>query len=135
MIAIVNTWSDANQCHAHFKQRVDDVKRGVLQAGGFPLELPAISLSEIDGQADDDAVPQLPRDGDRGAAALHPVDGAVLMGGCDKTTPGLLMGAFSMGLPCIYLPAGPMLRGNWRGTCWVRGPMRSSTGTSAVPAA
>lgn len=46
VIAIVNTWSDANQCHAHFKQRVDDVKRGVLQAGGFPLELPAISLSE-----------------------------------------------------------------------------------------
>ena len=115
VIAILNTWSDANPCHAHFKHRVEDVKRGVFQAGGFPLELPSASLSESYVEADDDALSQYAGDGDRGAAALHPVDGAVLMGGCDKTTPGLVMGAVSAGLPMIYLPAGPMLRGNYRG--------------------
>ena len=65
----------------------------------------------------------------------HPVDGAVLMGGCDKTTPGLLMGAISMGLPCIYLPAGPMLRATGAARCWARGQMPSSTGTSGALAA
>ena len=72
VIAIVNTWSDINQCHAHFKQRVDDVKRGVLQAGGFPLELPAISAVRAVRQADHHALPQLAGDGDRGAAAQPP---------------------------------------------------------------
>lgn len=114
VIAIINTWSDANQCHSHFKQRVDDVKRGILQAGGFPLELPAISLSESMVKP----TTMLYRNFLAMETELlrsHPVDGAVLMGGCDKTTPGLTMGALSMGLPFIYLPAGPMLRGNWRG--------------------
>ena len=115
IIAIVNTWSDANQCHAHFKQRVDDVKRGVLQAGGFPLELPAISLSESMVKPTTMLYRNFLAMETEELLRSHPVDGAVLMGGCDKTTPGLLMGAFSMGLPCIYLPAGPMLRGNWRG--------------------
>ena len=72
VIAIINTWSDINQCHAHFKERVEDVKRGVFQAGGFPLELPAISLSRAVRQAHDHALPQLPGHGDRGAAALAP---------------------------------------------------------------
>jgi dihydroxy-acid dehydratase len=115
VIAVVNTWSDANQCHAHFKQRVDDVKRGVLQAGGFPLELPAISLSESMVKPTTMLYRNFLAMETEELLRSHPVDGAVLMGGCDKTTPGLLMGAFSMGLPCIYLPAGPMLRGNWRG--------------------
>ena len=115
VIAIVNTWSDANQCHAHFKQRVDDVKRGVLQAGGFPLELPAISLSESMVKPTTMLYRNFLAMECEELLRSHPVDGAVLMGGCDKTTPGLLMGAFSAGLPCIYLPAGPMLRGNWRG--------------------
>ncbi|MFI4932410.1 MAG: L-arabinonate dehydratase [Burkholderiales bacterium] len=115
VIAIVNTWSDANQCHAHFKTRVDDVKRGVLQAGGFPLELPAISLSESMVKPTTMLYRNFLAMETEELLRSHPVDGAVLMGGCDKTTPGLLMGAFSMGLPCIYLPAGPMLRGNWRG--------------------
>ena len=106
VIAIINTWSDAQPCHTHFKTRVDDVKRGVLQAGGFPVELPAMSLSESFAEADDHALPQLPGDGDGGTAcAAHPVDGAVLMGGCDKTTPALLMGAISIGLP-VDLRAG-----------------------------
>jgi dihydroxy-acid dehydratase len=115
VIAIVNTWSDANQCHTHFKQRVDDVKRGVLQAGGFPLELPAISLSEALVKPTTMLYRNFLAMETEELLRSHPVDGAVLMGGCDKTTPGLLMGAFSTGIPCIYLPAGPMLRGNWRG--------------------
>jgi dihydroxy-acid dehydratase len=115
VIAIVNTWSDANQCHAHFKQCVDDVKRGVLQAGGFPLELPAISLSESLVKPTTMLYRNFLAMETEELLRSHPVDGAVLMGGCDKTTPGLTMGALSMGLPFIYLPAGPMLRGNWRG--------------------
>jgi dihydroxy-acid dehydratase len=115
VIAIVNTWSDANQCHAHFKQRVEDVKRGVLQAGGFPLELPAISLSESLVKPTTMFYRNFLAMETEELLRSHPVDGAVLMGGCDKTTPGLTMGALSMGLPFIYLPAGPMLRGNWKG--------------------
>ncbi len=115
VIAIINTWSDANQCHAHFKQRVDDVKRGVFQAGGFPLELPAISLSESMVKPTTMLYRNFLAMETEELLRSHPVDGAVLMGGCDKTTPGLTMGALSMGLPFIYLPAGPMLRGNWRG--------------------
>ena len=115
VIAIVNTWSDANQCHTHFKQRVEDVKRGVLQAGGFPLELPAISLSESMVKPTTMLYRNFLAMETEELLRSHPVDGAVLMGGCDKTTPGLTMGALSMGLPFIYLPAGPMLRGNWRG--------------------
>ncbi|MBL8327649.1 MAG: dihydroxy-acid dehydratase [Rubrivivax sp.] len=115
VIAVINTWSDANQCHTHFKQRVEDVKRGVLQAGGFPLELPALSLSESMVKPTTMLYRNFLAMETEELLRSHPVDGAVLMGGCDKTTPGLLMGAFTMGLPCIYLPAGPMLRGNWRG--------------------
>lgn len=115
VIAIVNTWSDANQCHAHFKTRVDDVKRGILQAGGFPLELPAISLSESMVKPTTMLYRNFLAMETEELLRSHPVDGAVLMGGCDKTTPGLLMGALSMGIPAIYMPAGPMLRGNWRG--------------------
>ena len=115
VIAIVNTWSDVNQCHAHFKQRVDDVKRGVLQAGGFPIELPAISLSESIVKPTTMLYRNFLAMETEELLRSHPVDGAVLMGGCDKTTPGLVMGALSMGLPCIFLPAGPMLRGNWKG--------------------
>ncbi|KLN57321.1 L-arabinonate dehydratase [Variovorax paradoxus] len=115
IIAIVNTWSDANQCHSHFKQRVEDVKRGIFQAGGFPLELPAISLSESMVKPTTMLYRNFLAMETEELLRSHPVDGAVLMGGCDKTTPGLTMGALSMGLPFIYLPAGPMLRGNWRG--------------------
>ncbi len=115
VVAIVNTWSDANQCHAHFKSRVEDVKRGVFQAGGFPLELPAISLSESLVKPTTMLYRNFLAMETEELLRSHPVDAAVLMGGCDKTTPGLLMGAFSAGLPCLYLPAGPMLRGNWKG--------------------
>jgi len=115
VIAIVNTWSDANQCHAHFKQRVDDAKRGVLQAGGLPLELPALSLSEPIVKPTTMLYRNLLAMETEELLRSHPIDGAVLMGGCDKTTPGLVMGALSAGLPFVFLPAGPMLRGHWRG--------------------
>ncbi len=115
VIGIINTWSDVNQCHAHFKHRIEDVKRGVLQAGGFPVELPAISLSEPIVKPTAMLYRNFLAMEAEELIRSHPVDGAVLMGGCDKTTPGLLMGAFSAGVPCIFLPAGPMLRGNWRG--------------------
>jgi len=115
VIAIINTWSDINPCHAHFRQRVEDVKRGVLQAGGFPLELPAISLSENFVKPTTMLYRNFLAMETEELLRSHPVDGAVLMGGCDKTTPGLILGAISADLPAIFLPAGPMLRGNLRG--------------------
>ncbi len=115
VIAILNTWSDINPCHAHFRDRVEQVKRGVLQAGGFPIELPALSLAEPFVKPSTMLYRNMLAMEVEELLRSHPVDGAVLMGGCDKTTPGLLMGAISMDLPAIYLPAGPMLRGNLRG--------------------
>ena len=115
IIGIVNTWSDFAQCHAHFKHRVDDVKRGVLQAGGFPVELPAISLSESTVKPTTMLYRNFLAMETEELIRSQPVDGVVLMGGCDKTTPGLILGATSAGVPAIFLPAGPMLRGNWHG--------------------
>ncbi len=115
LIAIVNTWSDINPCHAHFKHRVEDVRRGILMAGGLPIELPAISVSENFVKPTTMLYRNLLAMETEELLRSHPVDGAILMGGCDKSTPGLLMGASSAGLPFIYVPAGPMLRGNWQG--------------------
>ena len=116
MIAIINTWSDINPCHTHFKQRVEDVKRGVWSAGGFPMEMPAMSLSEPFQKPTTMLYRNLLAMETEELLRSYPVDGAVLMGGCDKTTPGLLMGASSMDLPALFMPAGPMLRGHWGGT-------------------
>ena len=115
VIAIINTWSDINPCHAHFRLRVEEVKQGVWQAGGFPLEFPALSLSEPHVKPTTMLYRNLLAMETEELLRSHPVDGAVLMGGCDKTTPALLMGAISMNLPAIFVPAGPMLRGNWAG--------------------
>ena len=115
VIAIVNTWSEINSCHTHFKQRVEEVKRGVWQAGGFPVEMPVMTLAEPFQKPTTMLYRNFLAMETEELLRSYPFDGAVLMGGCDKTTPGLLMGALSMNLPAIFLPAGPMLRGNWNG--------------------
>jgi dihydroxy-acid dehydratase len=115
VIGIINTWSEINACHAHLRSRAENVKRGVLQAGGFPIELPAMSLAEPFVKPSTMLYRNFLAMETEELLRSHPIDGAVLMGGCDKTTPGLVMGAISMGIPAIYVPAGPMLRGNWRG--------------------
>ena len=114
IIGIINTWNEMNSCHTHFPERVKDVKRGVFSAGGFPVELPALSLGEqlmkptamMYRNFLSMEVEELLRS--------YPIDGAVLMGGCDKTTPGVLLGAISMNLPCIFVPGGAMLKGHWK---------------------
>lgn len=115
VIAIVNTWSDLTTCHSHFRTRAEEVKRGVWQAGGFPVELPAMPVNETFMKPSPMMYRNFLAMETEELLRSQPIDGAVLMGGCDKTTPGLLMGAISMNLPAIYLPAGPMLRGNWNG--------------------
>src|SRR3989454_3536492 len=115
VIGIINTWSEINACHAHLRARAEDVKRGVLQAGGFPIELPAMSLAEPFVKPSTMLYRNFLAMEAEELLRSHPIDGAVLLGGCDKTTPGLVMGTISMGIPAIYVPAGPMLRGNWRG--------------------
>ena len=115
VIAILNTWSDANPCHAHFRNRADEVKRGIWQAGGFPMEIPLLTLGEVFMKPSTFLYRNLLAMDAEEALRSYPVDGAVLMAGCDKTVPALLMGAASANLPAILMPAGPMLRGNWRG--------------------
>jgi len=114
VIAIINTWSDINHCHTHFKQRVEEVKRGIWQAGGFPLEMPAMALAETMQKPTTMMYRNFLAMETEELLRSYPVDGCVLMGGCDKTTPALIMGATSMNLPAIYLPAGPMLNSHWR---------------------
>jgi dihydroxy-acid dehydratase len=115
VIAILNTWSEAQPCHAHFRDRSEWVRRGILQAGGFPMELPCLSLGETFVKPTTMLYRNMLAMEAEELLRCHPVDGAILMGGCDKTTPALVMGAISMGLPFIYVPGGPMLRGNHAG--------------------
>ena len=115
VIGVMNTWSDLNSCHSHFRDRAQDVKRGVAQAGGFAVELPALSLDESFLKPTSMLYRNMLAMETEEMIRAHPLDGVVLMGGCDKTTPGLVMGALSAGVPMIFLPAGPMLRGNYAG--------------------
>ena len=115
VIAIINTWSDINSCHSHFRQRAEEVKRGIWQAGGFPVEMPAISLAEPFQKPTTMLYRNLLAMETEELLRSYPADGCVLMGGCDKTTPALIMGALSMNLPTIFIPAGPMLRGDFKG--------------------
>jgi dihydroxy-acid dehydratase len=115
VIAVINTWSEINPCHTHFRQRAEEVKRGIWQAGGFPIEMPAMSLSEPFQKPTTMLYRNLLAMETEELLRSYPADGCVLMGGCDKTTPALLMGAFSMNLPAIFMPAGPMLRGDFQG--------------------
>ena len=116
VIGILNTWSELNSCHSHFPQRVVDVKRGIAQAGGFAVELPTLSVDESFTKPTSMLYRNLLAMETEEMIRSHPLDGVVLMGGCDKTTPGLVMGAITAGVPMIYLPAGPMLRGHYAGT-------------------
>jgi dihydroxy-acid dehydratase len=115
VVGIINTWSDLAQCHSHFPERVEDIKRGIWQAGGFPVELPAMSLSEQFVKPTSMLYRNFLAMETEELLRQHPVDGAVLMGGCDKTTPATIMGAISMNLPAIFMPAGPMMRGHFGG--------------------
>lgn len=115
VIGILNTWSDLNTCHTHFRERAGEVKRGVWQAGGFPVEIPVMSLGEMFMKPTTMFYRNLLAMEVEEVLRCHPIDAAVLMGGCDKTVPGLLMGAITSDIPCIFLPAGPMLPGRWRG--------------------
>jgi dihydroxy-acid dehydratase len=115
VIAILNTWSDVNPCHMHLRERAEQVKRGVWQAGGFPLEFPVATLSETFQKPTPMLYRNLLAMEAEELLRSYPVDGAVLMGACDKTIPALLMGATSANLPAIVVPGGPMLRGHYRG--------------------
>ena len=115
IIAIINTWSDLSPCHHHLRDRAEFVKKGVYQAGGMPVEMPVHSFSEQFLKPTSMLYRNMGALEVEETLRAHPIDGAVLMGGCDKSTPALIMGATSMGLPFIYMPAGAMLRGNYAG--------------------
>ena len=115
VIGILNTWSELNSCHSHFPERVEAVKRGVAQAGGLAVELPTLSVDESFTKPTSMLYRNMLAMETEEMIRSHPLDGVVLMGGCDKTTPGLVMGGITAGVPMIYLPAGPMLRGNYAG--------------------
>ena len=116
IIGILNTWSETNTCHSHFRERVLEVKRGVLQAGGFPIEIPVMSLGEMLMKPTTMLYRNLLAMETEEVLRCHPIDAAVLMGGCDKTVPAMLMGAISADIPSVFLPAGPMLNAYWRDT-------------------
>jgi len=116
IVGVLNTWSEMNTCHSHFRERVLDVKRGVLQAGGFPVEIPVMSLGEMLMKPTTMLYRNLLAMETEEVLRCHPIDAAVLMGGCDKTVPAMLMGAISADIPAVFLPAGPMLNAYWRDT-------------------
>ena len=115
VIAIINTWSDLSPCHSHLRERAASIRDGILLAGGFPVELPALSLGEVMVKPTTMLYRNMLAMETEELLRSHPVDGAVLLGGCDKTTPGLLMGAISMDIPVIFCPAGPMLNDRYKG--------------------
>ncbi|MCZ6708775.1 MAG: dihydroxy-acid dehydratase, partial [Gammaproteobacteria bacterium] len=113
VVGILNTWSDLNTCHSHFRERAEQIKRGVWQTGGFPVEVPVMSLGEMLMKPTTMLYRNLLAMETEEVLRCHPLDAAVLMGGCDKTTPALLMGAISADIPVIFFPAGPMLTARW----------------------
>jgi dihydroxy-acid dehydratase len=115
LIGICNTWSELTHCNAHLRQVAEAVKRGVWQAGGFPLEFPVMSLGEYNMRPTTMLYRNLMSMDVEESITANPLDGVVLLGGCDKTTPALLMGAASADIPAILVTGGPQLKGNWRG--------------------
>ncbi len=114
VVAILNTWSELNTCHSHFPNRVQEVRRGILQAGGFPVEVPVMSLGEMLMKPTTMLYRNMLAMEVEEVLRCHPIDAAVLLGGCDKTVPALLMGAISADIPSIFMPAGPMLKARWK---------------------
>ncbi len=115
IIGICNTWSELTHCNAHLRQLAEAVKRGVWQAGGFPMEFPVMSLGEYNMRPTTMLFRNLMSMDVEESITANPLDGVVLLGGCDKTTPALLMGAASADIPAILVTGGPQLKGNWRG--------------------
>src|ERR1700741_2075837 len=115
VIGICNTWSELTPCNAHFRQIAERVKRGVLEAGGFPLEFPVMSLGEPVMRPTAMLFRNLASMDVEESIRANPLDGVVLLMGCDKTTPALLMGASSVDLPTIGVSGGPMLSGWYKG--------------------
>ncbi len=115
VIGICNTWSELTPCNAHLRELADRVKRGILEAGGLPLEFPVMSLGESNMRPTAMLYRNLASMDVEESIRANPLDGVVLMVGCDKTTPALVMGAASCDIPTIVLSGGPMLNGNYRG--------------------
>src|SRR5499425_1381666 len=114
VIGICNSWSELTNCNAHLRQVAEAVKRGVWAAGGFPLEFPTISLGEPFMRPSTMMFRNLMAMDVEECITANPIDGVVLLCGCDKTTPAQLMGAASADLPAIMVPGGPMLSGQWK---------------------
>ncbi|MFO1063398.1 MAG: L-arabinonate dehydratase [Pirellulales bacterium] len=114
VVALLNTWSDLNTCHSHFRERAQEIKRGILQAGGFPVEVPVMSLGEMLMKPTTMLYRNMLAMETEEVLRCHPIDAAVLMGGCDKTVPAMIMGAISADIPTIFFPAGPMLKARWK---------------------
>src|SRR5256884_3181610 len=114
VIGIANSWSELTNCNAHLRQVADAVKRGVWSAGGFPLEFPTISLGEVLMKPTAMMFRNLMAMDVEECLRAYPLDAVVLLSGCDKTTPAMLMGAASADVPAIMVTGGPMLSGKWR---------------------
>ncbi|HVU94283.1 MAG TPA: IlvD/Edd family dehydratase [Puia sp.] len=117
VIGICNTWSELTPCNGHLRDFAEVVKRGVLEAGGFPVEFPVTSLGETVMRPTTMLFRNLASMDVEESIRANPLDGVVLLTGCDKTTPSTLMGACSVDLPTIVVPGGPMLNGRFRGEC------------------
>lgn len=115
VIGICNTWSELTPCNAHFRDLADSVKKGVLEAGGFPVEFPVMSLGETLIKPTAMLYRNLVSMDVEESIRANPIDGVVLLCGCDKTTPSLVMGACSVNIPTIVISGGPMLKGHWKG--------------------
>jgi len=115
IIGICNTWSELTHCNSHLRDLAESVKIGVWQAGGFPMEFPVMSLGEYNMKPTTMLYRNLLSMDVEESITANPIDGVVLLGGCDKTTPALLMGAASADIPSLLVTGGPQLKGNWKG--------------------
>ena len=134
VIGILNTWSELNTCHSHLRERAENVKRGVWQAGGFPVEVPVMSLGEQMMKPTTMLYRNLLAMETEETLRCHPIDGAILLGGCDKTTPALLMGAISADFRRSSFPPDRCCRPAGEPKRSARAPMCGNIGPNVVPA-